>query len=366
MLIYLIPIVLLIYCIFRYDYRKNISSSFNIYYLIYIFLTCISAFSYEIGSDTIIYMEEYNMANDLKDLSIYDFLKLNRQPGWILLFSFCKTFSSNYWLFKIVQSIFINSVICFFIKKNSPYIFTTTLLYYLTLYFQLNYETMRESFAIGLFLISYKYLLSKQWVKYYLCSFFAISFHISAIITLVIPFLKFCFPFTQNLTPLYFLFILLVLITPHIHISTSTLDIFMSDKISANADYYLNESAASISITFILLFTVEYFIYSKGLKSNVNSWLIVMLLFSILLTILSRSIPIFYRFDNYLVIPVAICLSTSINNVIRGSSRIVSLIFIISIILLLNYSDIYSYWNVNSAGEQQISYYVPYRSIFHS
>lgn len=327
-------------------------------------LICISAFSYEIGSDTIIYMEEYNVANNLKDLSRYDFLKLNRQPGWILLLSLCKTFSSDYWVFKVLQSIFVNSVICFFIKKNCTYIYTTTLLYYITLYFQLNFETMRESFAIVIFLISYKYLLSKQWIKYYLCALLALSFHISAVITLIIPILRYFLPFTKKLTPLYFLFILLVFITPYFQISTSTLDFLMSDKISANADYYLGESAASISMTFIFLFTVEYFIYSKGLKSNVNSWLIVMLLFSILLTILSRSIPIFYRFDNYLVIPTAICLSTSIYNIVRGSGRIVSLIFILTVILLLNYSDIYSYWNVNSDGEQQINYYVPYKSIF--
>ena len=138
----------------------------------------------------------------------------------------------------------------------------------------------------------------------------------------------------------------------------------MSDKISTNASFYLDENAASISLTFILMFTVKYYIYRKCLKSKINSWLILMLLCSISLTIFSRSIPILYRFDNYFVIPVIICLSASINNMIDVDNRILSTICIVIIILFLNYSDISSYWNINSSGEQQISYYVPYKWIF--
>ena len=364
MLIYLIPLILLIFCIFRYESNKNIVSSHKIYYFIYAILICISAFSSEIGSDTIIYMEEYNVASMLNDLSVYDFLRFNRQPGWILLFSVCKTISTHYWVFKVVQSLFINGVICFFIKNNSYYIFTTTLLYYITLYFQLNFETMRESFAIVFFLNSYKYIISNQWIKYYICAFIALSFHISAVITLIIPMLKYFLPFTKKLSTLYYLFILLIFITPYIQVSSSELDFLMSDKISTNASFYLDENAASISLTFILMFTVKYYIYRKCLKSKINSRLILMLLCSISLTIFSRSIPILYRFDNYFVIPVIICLSASINNMIDVDNRILSTICIVIIILFLNYSDISSYWNINSSGEQQISYYVPYKWIF--
>ena len=223
---------------------------------------------------------------------------------------------------------------------------------------------MRESFAIGLFLISYKYLLSKQWVKYYLYSLLAISFHISAVITLIIPLFKFLFPLTKKLSLLYFLFIVLIFITPHMHISTSALDFLMSEKMSTNASFYLDESAASISLVFILFFTIEYYIYRIGLRNRVNTWLIVMLLFSLTLTIMGRVVPILYRFDNYFAVPVAICLSTSINNMVSKRNQILSTFFILSLILLLNFSYISSYWNINSHGEQQISYYVPYRSIF--
>ena len=88
---------------------------------------------------------------------------------------------------QLFQAIFINYAISRTIVFNTKYIFTATLFYFVYLYTELNFEVMRESFAVGFFLFSLEAYKRNLWFKYYILN----------------KYLFFCF--------IYLLFFLLVL-----------------------------------------------------------------------------------------------------------------------------------------------------------
>ena len=124
-MIYIYTIIALIFLIIKYDidlYKEN--KSYNVWYnIMMVWFVCISGFAYNVGSDTVIYMNEYDNAtwdniHNLKDL-FYD--NERRQPGWIILETICHSISSNFLFFKLIIALFGNWAIFRFIKKHSEY-----------------------------------------------------------------------------------------------------------------------------------------------------------------------------------------------------------------------------------------------------
>ena len=114
-------------------------------------------------------LSEYGDYLPLNKLTVsYVFDNANRQPGWIFLISILKSFSNDFFVFQFVQAIFINYAISRTIVFNTKYIFTATLFYFVYLYTELNFEVMRESFAVGFLLFSLEAYKRNLWFKYYI------------------------------------------------------------------------------------------------------------------------------------------------------------------------------------------------------
>ncbi|MDR6733829.1 EpsG family protein [Sphingobacterium sp. 2149] len=168
---------------------KSNKAGRNLWYCItYVFFVCISGFRYKVGGDSLEYFNSFaNQIPTLKDLTIDHFFTIRYEPFWIILNSICKTILNDFAILQLIHAIWINLVIFRFFKKNTKFLFTAILIYWLFFYFYFNMEILRESVAISFFLLAYPYLSSKKWVKYYLLVICAIMFHTSASFLIVLP-----------------------------------------------------------------------------------------------------------------------------------------------------------------------------------
>lgn len=341
-------------------------------------LFLLAGLSYEIGSDTVPYMMEYESASKLSSLQLSDFYVLNRQPGWILLESFFKTFFEDFFAFKFFQAFVVNFSVLFFLRRNSHHIATCLLLYYVSIYFPLNFEVMRESFAISIFLLSFDSLKDKKYIKYYISCVLALMFHISAVILLILPVLGLINIKKQYISKAFPVFLIFILISPAISFDSSIVNLIMSEKIAENADNYLGNASASLSLVYIVVFCFRYFIISRNIsKIDVGNIILVLFLLSQFLGIFTRSLPILYRFGRYIGLVETICLSGALVSMLKNIkvyfsmkntkvyiSNIIRFLLMCLVLFILSYSSIKGYFLENpNTGEKQIEYYYPYKSV---
>jgi hypothetical protein len=84
-----------------------------------------------------------------------------------------------------------NVSIFIFLYRYCKNPFVGVLCYFVITFFYFTAEIMRESAAIGIFLMNFQNLRNKRWGRYYLCSFLSIAFHYSALITWLFPLAKY-------------------------------------------------------------------------------------------------------------------------------------------------------------------------------
>lgn len=195
-MIYLFVLLITLYLALKYDilggrnngYNKSLY--FNLLLIIYIGL---SGFQFQVGTDVYNYMIEYESF----DIASFNFSDLfeggeeRRQPGWLLLLFLCKSLSSNFFIFKLIHAIVINVAVFLFFKRESKYPFLCIFLYAMMGYLVINFNILRQSFALALVLYGYSYLNKNNYRQFILCAIGAFMFHSSAILILVFPLFKF-------------------------------------------------------------------------------------------------------------------------------------------------------------------------------
>ncbi|WET70814.1 EpsG family protein [Sphingobacterium sp.] len=190
-MVYLLLSILLLIFTLAYDLKIAKTGKDFWYWSFFVCFTALSGFRYKVGGDTLEYFNSFtNQIPTLKSLNITHFETIRYEPFWILLNSFCKTIIDDFAFFQIVHAIFINVVIFRFFKKNTQYLFTAILIYWLFFYLYFNMEILRESIAISFFLLAYPYLSTKRLGKFYILVFCAIMFHASAVFLCFLPLFK--------------------------------------------------------------------------------------------------------------------------------------------------------------------------------
>lgn len=154
---------------------------------IFIFL----ALRYNFGNDYKSYLEIFTEVNRYASFDLFD-KTIHADPGWILL---CKLFKPFGFFAMIAVLALFNSIIYYrFIKKYVPkkYYWLAIFLYVFTPGFLLTHATaMRQSLAIGLFILSLDYLFKKDAIRYYVCVALASLMHSSALILVPLYLLSF-------------------------------------------------------------------------------------------------------------------------------------------------------------------------------
>ena len=364
---YFIVFILLIISIYKFDIRDEIRFKKVYFYCILIFLIAISAFSYRIGSDTIHYMEEFAERRMQYE---YFIINAERQPGWLLLVSLFKLFPHPYYVFKFFFSCFINTVFLQTVEENTKYVFSAILMYFIFIYFTINFEILREALAVAFFLLSLKFLYKRNFIIYYMLLFCSIMFHVSALCLLFVP-LFYLMP--RKRVFFYGLIIIIMLgIFFDEQLRFLIYHIFYVDIFSEKALYYLEKenfgmTKKNIGITnyFLNLFLPIFILSCANKQNKLPKYWLCVCAYCIIYGV-SIVLPIFFRFNNYFnifYIFIFIDFISGVNFEKRLSLNSMRLIFVIGLTLFVSFKLKTHFSLIDGKNPSYVRYY-PYSSIF--
>lgn len=334
-MIYLVILLFLFLFAIQYD-LNNYKVSNSIIFFWWLIFVLLAGLRYRVGGDTLFYINYFNGIPDLSDVT-YDYIVTNYyQPFWVLLCSLCKSFSKDFTFFQFIHAIITNTVIFYFIKKNTDYFFTGILFYFIFYFLYFNMEVLRETLAICVFLLSLKYFFSNKWLIYYLFCFIAFMFHLSAIMLFFLPLFRIVW--TGRTYFIVTLLILIIFILFKNNILMNILNIIPNEEIRFTASKYLGAKAningiiyntvVNILIPGFILFMSERIL---GYKSRFRPFLYLY----IIIYLISIFLAPFYRFANYITPIYYLFLANMIHELFRHAPfrqfryTIVLLIFLI-------------------------------------
>lgn len=299
MIVYLIALTAALIAAFLND-RMTPALRKSILIIICIYIILLMGFRYKVGIDTISYMKAYRYIPPLDHLSLKAFSQTRFEPGFFILCSLCKTFTREFWPFQLLMAAITNGCIFYFLYRYCRNVFTGVTLYFIFSFLYFTTEVMRESAAVGIFLLNYRNLQEKRWARYYLISVISILFHFSAIIILFFPLAR----LLNNKFIFYTSCIVFIGITPLVEKLNDILQIaaisgrialYASGADDLNFNWRIAELIRSAFPAIAIL--AAYHFAKKECEFKI------MLLLQILFCMGAFAIPlIFSRFSNYTVI----------------------------------------------------------------
>ena len=242
---------------YKYDYMQKKPHGNSYLYFELLCLILVSTFRYMVGADTLMYMLEFENDNALYELQHYNLLTSECGFLWYIILYICQELGSFYWL-QFLHSLFVNIAIFYFFKKHSKYYFSCIFLYGILLFTYFNFEIMRASLGIGVWvLLGYDYLVEKKYVKYVVVAIIGSLFHIEMLFVFLLPLLYFLRNINISVKSLVIL--LLVSIIAEI-LFTVTADIFMLFSYSEYSTHKITMYADAINDNMTFAGFVMYFI----------------------------------------------------------------------------------------------------------
>ena len=305
MIIYSSIILILLFCIIEYDIRGIRQYRERFIKLLLLILVCVSGLAYRLGGDGIGYFHEFKQYGNISDVS-YNYLMgfQGRMPGWVLLCTLCKTITDSYWFFKIVHALILNVAYINVIKRNTPYVFTGILFYFVLIYFNQNFKLLREALAISFFFFSIPSFYEGKWLKYYIYILLAISFHEGALFLLLLPMIKL---FGINKYSISFYIILGLLFIKY---ASSVLELIVGIQVDGEMQgkifHYAKEIDTQYEFSFygnvVLNIMLPLLIIVYSIKNHINIKYMYLVIMGIVIYLSSLVVPIFYRLSNYFLI----------------------------------------------------------------
>ncbi len=371
-----IAFILLLFA-YYFDFRnQNNKNKYLYYYSVLIVLILFAGLRYRIGLDTIRYMSYFQGIPTFNTISLSDWKNpTGYEPLYYLLVVISKSISTDFFVFQIIHATIVNSIIFYYIKNNTKYIFTGVFCYFIFCYLNFNCEILRESLAVSVFLISSKHLIRGQYLKYYLGVLIACLFHISALFLVALPLLK---KIKLNYVVLIGTIPLVFLVGYLINSDSSTylqllLDLNQSldGKIDRYSSSTLIQDMLSINGIIILMicnaiYPIASLFYLKK-KNPILAQKFEMFIFMfVIVSILTLFIALFYRLLNYFIVFTLIIFSEAIINFYIKSRKYKKAAFNMVLIVFfpLFFFNIHSYFgNESNSNIKKYSRYHPYSSI---
>lgn len=384
-MLYLFVISALVSLSYIYDYRKHVKGRQTAYIFVLIVLILIAGLRYRIGLDSIRYENKYAQLPTISELFDFDFSSVREDPGYIILNAIARSISDQFIVMQFLQAAFVNIIVFWFIKKNTQNIFTAILLYFAigSLYVNFVCEVMRESCAAACFLLGWPYFCKNQWVKYYLCATASVLFHVSGVITMVIPLL-----YLPRIRSFFVVKKRLILVLVFIYIIGNFISIWMfdyiqafdllehlQDKAAVYADTELAQSTINYKGIIMQILTISYPIVAfcminndveKSKMQKVDyAHLQFMLSICLVFIVLTFSISLFYRFKNYFYIFAIIAIANGCYqpmNVFRKRLRLSFISWLIVLVSFIILNDLSLFKAPADFAIPEIYRYYPYSS----
>lgn len=349
---YLIFWGIIAFCAIRRSFSSKSTVKIQLVFIL-VCATLLFGFRYRVGIDTLNYIGNYQYIPELENFKLFEVFDYRFEPLYTFLNSLCKSVSSEFYIFQLLHSLILNVCVIVFFYKNTTNPFVGLFFYFFITGLYFNTEVLRESLAVGIFLLNFQNLLKRRWLSYYLLVCISILFHYSAFILLLFPLaLKLKF----GIKYLFFALLYLLLLSPLVNylIPFVTFDSIVS-RLNMYMEYAeggrLNVNWIIYSFIRLVLFPVFILIMNKFAKvenEKFEPFVCLHILFGIGCIFFQL---IFDRFSNYTIVLFIAYLSIFLSS--KYAKRIV-VAFVFSISVLV-YSQYYI--------ERYVQWF-PYYSIF--
>ena len=249
-------VVLILFSIFvSYHYSYNgLSTRKYKYAYITLFLYCVLLFGlrYRVGIDTLNYMYSYSMQPTLDTLEWEKINTYRYAPLFMLLVATCRSITTDFWLLQITVSVIFNSCLLIFLKRqvSNPFLAFSLFFFMNGLYF--NTEILRESLAVGVFLLNIDNLIKHKWMSYYILAIVSLMFHFSAIIVFLFPF------FTKVRFNWQFLVLLLIFTLLRKYFEVFTIGMISMENVMERIDeFYLLIDSERLNANWLILVIIQ-------------------------------------------------------------------------------------------------------------
>lgn len=351
-------------------YQKQKKLWYNVVLIWFIF---VSGLQYCVGTDIFEYTNFFKNFNTksfhLSDLGYY--MDDQKQPGWMLLIYFCRVFTDDFIIVKIIQAFFFNVALFSFFKRETKYWFVCVLIYALISYLIINFNVLRHSFALGFALYGFSYLRQKKYIQYFVFVAIAWLFHSTAILLLIFPLFHLLKYNKWSLLVFLILFTGVVFFLYKADLVSILLTIidngYLGEDLSSLGSTYMSSQRQGANDSFsifslkrlLILFVVVYYIIRKK-DLFVGSFGVTYLLISILASFMQG----LWRFRLYVDPFYYIILATIIVELPQKIFKQKLLVYTI-VFMLLFYFTIRE-WRapIENSKWRAIDQYYPYHSIF--
>lgn len=377
-MIYIITLFIVLIFVLKYDILCSTKNKGQCYRLLMIWFVAVSGFAYNVGADCPEYMYLYDEISPSSFSGWKNLFSSDRyQPAWYVLNLLCHYVSDDYVVLKLVISIFLNTVVFWFIKRHSSKWFIAILFYAVMMFLNLNFNALRQAVAVGFFLIGYDYLSNNKFGYYFLFLGIAYLFHSSAILMVVVPLVRFC---TINKFTALFSFVsvgilLFLLLSKDLSgLLWSLADVFgasESEELARSSSaYLLNTEESTINSFGVLRHIFELLLYLFIVIYNfnkINVWDNALILLFVIFSVMSIFVPIvFFRLFDYVHLIYFCVLSDTIvsvsNKMVDRTCRVLSVYLLIFFFLFTPFT---SYFRINpTSGIPLKDQYAPYYSVF--
>lgn len=358
------------------------------YWIFVILLIMLGGFRYKLGIDSIRYEDMQLTQPTLASLSKNDLDESRFGMGWMFFASFAKSLNASFVCLTLLHAIYINSIFGWFIKKYSKHCFLSLLIYFIFLYSDFQFEILRESSAVATFLLSWKYLLKRKWIGYYIFCFGAFLFHVSAIVTFlvplaVLPHIKNYFKINKRFVVMLFV-IIGASITINVIFFQFLAEVAFIDSVQERASTYVNHTNLSgqrqasivgylgIFINRIIYPLAVYFFIYKFIKKTKaeNGYSLSftkMIAFYLIFSAFSVGIVLCSRFTNYFFPFTMLLIADSAFTRLKLNKTTYKMKYCYWMLFLLPFFFIQSYAYFKEDGDSGVKRYhryYPYSSVF--
>ena len=340
-----------------------------VYRFFLLIFICVSAFRWKVGGDTINYQDVFE--NELPPIfRLTDFYATSTkawEPLFVGLMSISKTVVNKFWFFQLVHAVIVNVIFFSFIKRESKAKFIALTIYFVFQYLYFNMEIMRESLAISVFLLSYTSFKKRKWTKYYLLVIIACFFHVSAVITLTMPFFR-GIKMNRRAIILLFLFFLVTQAA-----NTYLVDVlpallsndFLVERILTYSLMRFNIIGILYNLTlFCLLPAIVLYTFRKQMLKQFDG----MVFFYFVIAIFFLALNGFGRFINYLTPFIIACFSSYVYLMLKNKKDFLARSLIVLLVSVMPLYTKLSYYLTDTShlvdGTRLYNLWVPYYSIF--
>lgn len=371
-MIYVITLIVCLFLVWKYDFRGKKTHKDRWFKGLLLWYIVISALQYYVGVDIAIYIDKYSIFREPLNLdSFVDKAGERVQPGWLILTWFCKLFTDDFILMKIIQAIFFNIAVFTFFKREAKYVFLCIFFFSVTDYLVCNFNVLRQSYSIAFGLYAVSALKNDKYLKYGLFVILAFMFHNSALLLLLLPIIKFFKP-NRYTKPLALGTVALVIyVLFKVNMESLAYEIvgsgMMGESGSDMAMLYLNNDklgareGAKFTFHALLVFIVVCYYISKKREFYWGGYGVAYLFF----LLLSTMMPILWRYRLFFDIPYYVMLSQLIVEFPLKRFKQVKYAFYIGSLVIYMYFPMKDYFY--KAPNEKIRYidqYYPYHSIF--